>query len=325
MSGPFHNFHNNPNNGSSRDPNHPHFTYARAAASSSRTRSGSSSRTGPASFSNILNPADGDGNTAYISTTARNGEGADTMTQNGSNLEGPAATGLYTAPTHHLPESSRSFEPFMTRATLDTLTGIDSVFAGRTDPLPGMTTATGSSSSSSSIGGGSGSSYGFPRPSYLKGSHFLARLEQQERQRALAQRDTNGSNGLHAPAANGAGGSHLGQSGAGGKPPGNPSYLGIARDVVERTPSHEFGGGSGVGGDEEALVDPLPTRWGSAKEDRAAGLEVLGDGLEVKYTGSRSASERDHEACAIRADRHMPLQCGLYYFEVTILSRKHTE
>lgn len=241
------------------------------------------------------------------------------MTQNGSNLEGPAATGLYTAPTHQLPESSRSFEPFMTRATLDTLTGIDSVFAGRTDPLPGMTAAAGSSSSSIGGGSGGGSSYSFPRPSYLRGSHFLARLEQQERQRALAQRETNGT-GLHAPAANGAGGPHLGQGG--GKPPGNPSYLGIARDVVERTPSHEFGGGAG---EEEAVVDPLPTRWGPAKEDRAAGLEVLGDGLEVKYTGSRSASERDHEACAVRADRHMPLQCGLYYFEVTILSRKHTE
>lgn len=202
----------------------------------------------------------------------------------------------------------------MTRATLDTLTGIDTVYAGRTEPLPGMAGGSGN-------GNGNGSnSYSFPRPSYLEGSHYLARLEQQARQRALVQRESNGG-GAHGPAAaaNGSSGPHHGQGG-GGKPPSNPSYLGIARDVVERTPAYEYGGL-----DEDALVDPLPTRWGSAKEDRAAGLEVLSDGLEVKYTGTRSASDRDHEACAIRADKPMPLQCGLYYFEVTILSRKQTE
>lgn len=238
------------------------------------------------------------------------------MTQNGSSLDGAGAGGFYPAPHQQLPDSSRSFEPFMTRATLDTLTGIDTVFAGRTDPAPGLA-GSGSGTSNGS------NSFSFPRPSYLEGSHYLARLEQQARQRALSQHESNGGGSVHgAAAANGSGGPHHGHGGSGGgnKSPGNPSYLGIARDVVERTPAHEYGGP-----EEDALVDALPTRWGAAKEDRAPGLEVLSDGLEVKYTGSRSATDRDHEACAIRADNPMPLQCGLYYFEVTILSRKHTE
>lgn len=296
-------------------PPYPHLAYARLAASNARARAVTSSRTGPTSFSNILNPFDGDWNAAYLSGAARNPEGLHNMTQNGATLDGPEATGgvFYPSPpTQQLPDSSRAFEPFMTRATLDMLTGFDSVYSTRTDPLPGPT---GSSAPASST-------LNFPRPSYLEGSHYLARLEQQARQRALTQRESHGSNGVHV-AANGHNGTHHpgGRGGgAGGKTSssGNPSYLGITRDVVERTPAHEH--------DDDAAVDPLPTRWSAAKEDRAGALEVLGDGLEVKYAGPRNASERDHEACSIRADKPMPLQCGMYYFEVTILSnRKHAE
>jgi Ran-binding protein 9/10 len=67
----------------------------------------------------------------------------------------------------------------------------------------------------------------------------------------------------------------------------------------------------------------LPSRWN--KEDKWGGLEVLGDSLEVKYTALRGQSERDHEACSVRADHYMPPQCGIYYFEVTILSGKRDE
>lgn len=102
-----------------------------------------------------------------------------------------------------------------------------------------------------------------------------------------------------------------------GKPPAPPSFhLGIAREVVERIPAHEL---------EEDAVDSLPSRWATGREDKALSLEVLGQGLEVKYTGPRNPNERDYDACAIRADHPMPLQCGLYYYEVTILSKKHTE
>lgn len=216
------------------------------------------------------------------------------MTQNGASLDSAAGAnnGFYPAPSQQLPESSRAFEHFMTRATLDTLPDMS---GGRTDAIP--------------INGGSSSAHNsFPRPSYLEGSHYLARLEQQTRKRALLQRESNGTQA---------------SNGSGLNPPGSKlptpqsRHLGIARDVVERTPGHEQ--------PDKDAIDPLPTRWGTAKEDKAAGLEVLSDGLEVKYTGPRNPNERDHEACAVRADHPMPLQCGLYYFEVTILSRKHTE
>ncbi|KAK7737924.1 hypothetical protein SLS53_006302 [Cytospora paraplurivora] len=174
---------------------------------------------------------------------------------------------------------------FMSRTTLENLPGTDSTGGGRTS----------SSNSGSS---------GFLRPSYLRGSHYLARLEQQTQQKAQAEREKN------AVAKNGGEGVLQGNNSA-----VSQSYLGITRDVIERTPPHE----------EEDAVDPLPTRWGSGKDDKADGLEVLSDGLEVKYTGSRNPTERDFEACAIRADHTMPVQSGLYYFEVTILSNRHND
>lgn len=281
----------NPQNNRQQDfpqyPNQPHSTHASIAPTSPRARTGSSSRTGPTSFSNILNPVDGDWSSTYPSDPTRSYQGPETMTQNGSNLDGAAATsGFYSAPgSQQLPESSRAFDLFMTRATLDTLTGIDPAIGARPEP---MATTNNASSSTSN----------FPRPSYLEGSHYLARLEQQTQQRAISQwesngvQTTNGHNGIK-----------------------SESYLGISRDVVERPPVQE----------DDDSIDPLPTRWGTSKEDKAAGLEVMADGLEVKFTGPKNRQERDHDACAIRADHPMPLQCGLYYFEITILSQKHNE
>ncbi|KKY31987.1 putative ran-binding protein [Diaporthe ampelina] len=180
---------------------------------------------------------------------------------------------------------------FMSRTPLDSLPAVDILAAGRTSPTTASATARTSS---------------LPRPSYLQGSHYLARLEQQTHQRALAQRqrqDAQEKNGTSLPS---------------DKPAAAPqqqSYLGIARDVIERTPPHE----------DDDVMESLPSRWSAVKEDRASGLDVLSDGLEVKYTGPRDPNEREHEARAIRADQPMPVQCGLYYYEVTILGRKHND
>ncbi|KAK7698709.1 hypothetical protein SLS64_012320 [Diaporthe eres] len=214
------------------------------------------------------------------------------MTQNGSHLDRGAPGGMYPTRSQpqQLPHFSRAFEMFMSRTPLDSLPPVDILAAGRTSP-----TAAGASSRTSSL----------PRPSYLQGSHYLARLEQQTHQRALAQRqrqDAQEKNGTSLPS---------------DKPAAQQQqpYLGIARDVIERTPPHE----------EDDVMDSLPSRWSAVKEDRASGLDVLSDGLEVKYTGPRDPNERDHEARAIRADQPMPVQCGLYYYEVTILGRKHND
>lgn len=212
------------------------------------------------------------------------------MTQNGSTLDGAQTGGSLSPTSHHqLPQSSRAFEMFMTRATLDTMATQDPVW------------------NRSAVIESPRADHSFPRPSYLEGSHYLARLETQARETALSQREVSS---VQAPNGNGFGP----QS---GKPPAPPTFhLGIARDVVERIPAHE---------QEEDAVDPLPSRWATGREDKALSLEVLGQGLEVKYTGPRNPNERDYDACAIRADHPMPLQCGLYYYEVTILSKKHTE
>ncbi|KUI74076.1 Ran-binding protein 10 [Cytospora mali] len=269
---------------------YPRSSYASIAAASPRptsgTQGGGSRTQGPSSFSHILNPVDSDWDSQYL-PPVRSHHGLDDMTQNGSNLDGGAGSGgLYqTRSQQQLPPFSRAFEMFMSRTTLDNLPGTDPFVGGR--------------ASSSSSGGSS-----FPRPSYLQGSNYLARLEQQTQQKAAAQREKDAELKNASNAAS-----------QGNKTASSQAYLGLTYDVIERTPPHE----------EEDAVDPLPTRWGTGKDDKASGLEVLSDGLEVKYTGPRNQNEREHEACAIRADHTMPVQCGLYYFEVTILSKRHND
>jgi hypothetical protein len=98
------------------------------------------------------------------------------------------------------------------------------------------------------------------------------------------------------------------------------SHRGMTYDLVEKAavpfPQDD---------DRRPPVNPLPSRWNS--DDRHQGLDVLGDGYEVKHSSSHRSSggERDYEACAIRADNPMPPQCGVYYFEILILNRKREE
>ncbi|KAI5198805.1 SPRY-domain-containing protein [Aureobasidium subglaciale] len=60
----------------------------------------------------------------------------------------------------------------------------------------------------------------------------------------------------------------------------------------------------------------LPTCWSDI--DKWPGLELSAGGTEVKFTGSTKTSD---EAAAIRSDHFMPKEVGIYYFEVTVLSR----
>ena len=85
-----------------------------------------------------------------------------------------------------------------------------------------------------------------------------------------------------------------------------PSHRGMTYEIVEHQPL----------ADDDGLT-PLPSRW--AEADRYGGLEIAGDGLEVRYTGVSKIHE--HEAAATRADHPMPPQCGIYYYEVTIVAK----
>ncbi|KAK5171031.1 uncharacterized protein LTR77_004175 [Saxophila tyrrhenica] len=78
------------------------------------------------------------------------------------------------------------------------------------------------------------------------------------------------------------------------------------QDVIERLPPLT----------EEDKTHPLPSRWSDG--DHISGLEVLADGTEVRFTGVTKTSD---EAASVRSDNPMPKEVGIYYFEVTVLSR----
>lgn len=85
-----------------------------------------------------------------------------------------------------------------------------------------------------------------------------------------------------------------------------PSHRGMTYDIIEHHPPRE----------EDNLM-PLPSKWNDA--DKYVELDLSQEGLEVRYKGQ--GNKLDHEAAAVRADHPMPPQCGLYYFEVTILAK----
>ncbi|KAK4895336.1 hypothetical protein LTR27_006679 [Elasticomyces elasticus] len=81
----------------------------------------------------------------------------------------------------------------------------------------------------------------------------------------------------------------------------------VVQDILERHPPLS---------EEVDRSHPLPTRW--SEEDKMVGLEIQGEGTEVRFGGVTKTSD---EAASIRVDHPMPKECGIYYFEVTILSR----
>ncbi len=238
-------------------------------------------RTG--SFAHLLNPvSDGADGPVYLSSSSQTRD-ADPF-RNGADQNG--VTSRLPGSRHpHLPSFSRDFERFTRGPPLD---GVGSTF---------------------------GTNTGFFTPSYLRGSTYVQRLEDQYKARLLAQKDGPGAGGLRSQAGSDAlrsrgsslslqGGSRLTQT----------VYRGAMgpEGVDEASPL-----------DDDGSLNPLPSRWN--KGDKAISLDVLGDGLDVKYVGVRSQGDRDHDTCAIRADRCMPPQCGMYYFEVTVISRKRDE
>ncbi|KAI5860248.1 SPRY domain-containing protein [Durotheca rogersii] len=152
----------------------------------------------------------------------------------------------------------------------------------------------------------------FFTPSYLRGSNYMQKLEEAYRARQ-AQKETRQQSGAGltsgVTAAAAAAAAAAGSSAA--KTPA--SHMGMTYNLIERAPTTQ----------EESSVAPLPTRWNV--NDKQSGLEVLADGQEVKYAPSRNLREQEHETCAVRADHPMPWQAGIYYFEVSILSRRRDD
>ncbi|KAF2450499.1 SPRY-domain-containing protein [Karstenula rhodostoma CBS 690.94] len=136
-------------------------------------------------------------------------------------------------------------------------------------------------------------------PSYLRGSRHAEKLEEAHKARIAAyreQRSTHSSN---------AGSLSTSSSSVNLHKPGH-SYRGLTHEIIERTPAFI-----------EEPVAPWPTRWD--EKDKFAQMEVEEDGRLAKFAG---ASKSGHdEAAAIRADFPMPRQCGIYYYEVTVVSK----
>ncbi|OOF91022.1 hypothetical protein ASPCADRAFT_400441 [Aspergillus carbonarius ITEM 5010] len=135
-------------------------------------------------------------------------------------------------------------------------------------------------------------------PSYLRNSRYVSRLDAARRAKLAAHRDgaipSTTSNPISTP------------SSQASLPRIAPSHRGMTYDIIERDPP----------GDDDHLL-PLPSRWND--DDKYSGLELTNGGLEVRYTGP--VNKHDHEAAAVRADNPMPPQCGIYYFEITIITK----
>lgn len=137
-------------------------------------------------------------------------------------------------------------------------------------------------------------------PSYLQGSSYIQKLEEAHRALQSQREDEQQPASLLQP----------GQSTISLPGKGPTSHRGMKNVVIERAPPFEDDDG----------VAPLPTRWN--REDKSGMIEVLGDGLELKLPGPRSTREHEHEVSGIRSDHPIPIQAGLYYYEVTVVPRK---
>ncbi|KAF2768842.1 SPRY-domain-containing protein [Teratosphaeria nubilosa] len=155
----------------------------------------------------------------------------------------------------------------------------------------------------------------FFEPSYLRRSRHVERLRQahdeqvaEYRERMRAEPPRPAASSIHSLSAQSSHASLHKMYGGGAPTSFRSSYVQPAavQDVIERLPPP---------GDEDKS-QALPTRWN--EEDKMNGLEILGDGTEVRFNGVTKSSD---EAASIRADHPMPKECGIYYFEVTILSR----
>lgn len=86
------------------------------------------------------------------------------------------------------------------------------------------------------------------------------------------------------------------------------THRGVAQDVIERFPPLSR---------EEPRPYPLPYRLND--EDKYSALEIMADGTELRLSGS--TMRNTDEAATARADWPMPKDVGIFYYEVTILSR----
>ena len=139
----------------------------------------------------------------------------------------------------------------------------------------------------------------FLRPSYLRESKYMERLEQAHKAKIAARREAASTRSSNQ--------SSLSKSSSTiSLKRLEPSHRGMTYEIKESRPPVE-----------DEVLPALPSRW--AETDQMGGLKIEPNGLDIRF--SNDIKLHDHEAVAARSDHPMPPQCGIYYYEVTIISK----
>lgn len=149
----------------------------------------------------------------------------------------------------------------------------------------------------------------FVCPSYLRESRYVRRLEDEHRAAITAAKERQRQGKQHPHSKDNPSGL-MSTSSSGVNLPklsSSSSTKTLLNEVIERIPPAKS--------DDDSLKK-LPSSW--SESDKCPGLELLNQGTEARFQGQTKTSD---EAAAIRSDHPIPRDVGLYYFEVTILSR----
>jgi hypothetical protein len=134
-------------------------------------------------------------------------------------------------------------------------------------------------------------------PSYLRGSKHAEKLHEAHKAKLAAQREHKSTHSSNAPSLSTSSSSVNLHKMA-------PSHRGLSHEIVERAP---------VFVEEPA---PWPTKWNEG--DKFAQIDLEDNGRQAKFSGPQKTND---EAAAVRADFPMPRQCGIYYYETTVISK----
>ncbi|EOA91420.1 hypothetical protein ACJQWK_03343 [Exserohilum turcicum] len=195
----------------------------------------------------------------------------------------------------HLVNNSLAANPNRLSRSIDA-DGHMSTSLGRTGgPLPSYSSQSGYWNA---MGGSAQDVPPFFVPSYLRGSKHAEKLEEAHRAKLAAHRELKSTHSSNA-------GSLSTSSSSVNLHKMAPSHRGLTHEIIERAP---------------VLVDepvaPWPTRWNEG--DRFSQLELEDNGRMAKFSGTQKTHD---EAAAVRADFPMPRQCGVYYYEITVISK----
>lgn len=145
-------------------------------------------------------------------------------------------------------------------------------------------------------------------PTYLQQSVYMQRLKGEYISRAKA---------------NGAGKLSKGKdaSTAGPRPDTSSlpagTYRGLSHSIIERHPNQAHD-------DSSNALAPLPFKWNEF--DRCASVEIESNNIaRHRPNQGYQERERDVDAAAVRANHFIPPQCGIYYYEVTVLEARRDE